>query len=719
MLLADLRSPRENHALADEDTPTALPPELVGGGNMSDLIEAQEGSSAAFGPPSAWPQPLRTAAGIMLHTKQPALIAWGREQLLLSNDAFCALSDLPATHWLGRCLPDVWPALAALLATAAEEALWLTEQQLTVPQAGAERLAWFSIAASPISDQQGRAGGVYCTLSDVSQQLLHIHEIETELAYRRRLFAQTPSFIAALSGPDHVYKLVNQAYLQLVGHQDIIGKSIREVLPELREQGYLEVLDRVYRSGKPSIGREQRYMLQRRSTDAVLEERFLDIVYQPIKDDAGQVKGVLIEGFDVTERIDAEKALRHHAEVLQDQVEVRTQDLRQAEAALHQAQKMEALGQLTGGIAHDFNNLLLGINGALALAERRLQQDRQDDVGRFIALAMQSANRAAGLVHRLLAFARRQPLDTKAVEVGPLIASIEDLLRRTIGESIELALIQDQGEWLALCDPNQLESAILNLAINARDAMPQGGKLTIASYNLRIKQSEPTNPPEATPGDYVCVRVSDTGSGMAPEVLSHVFEPFFTTKAVGQGTGLGLPMIYGFARQSGGYVQIDSVVGVGTTVRLCLPRSRQAVDAEPMPAGLREVHKAAPGAVALVVEDDAAVRQLVVELLRELGYLTLEAADGLAGLKLLQSRVRVDLLVTDIGLPGMSGRQMVKAARVYRPELRVLYMTAYDHTGSVDHGDPETDEELITKPFSLEAFAQRLEQIMGASGNKG
>jgi PAS domain S-box-containing protein len=636
---------------------------------------------------------------------------------LLYNSALRTAIGGKAPDWLGRPLHEVWPALGPyVLAAYADQAVAFTDQQLVLPEGGSRTEAWFTGAVNGIRDQEGRIAGALCLLVDTTEKVLAHQTAMAELEHRRRLFDQTPSFIAALRGPEHVYELVNQAYLQLVGHKDIIGKTTREVLPELIEQGDLEVLDRVYRSGKPFIGREVQFMLQRSSTDAALESRYLDIVYQPIRDADGRVMGVLIEGFDVTERIAAEKALRRHAEALRDQVEVRTQDLRQAEEALHQAQKMEALGQLTGGIAHDFNNLLLGINGALGLAERRLRQGRQEEVGRFVSLAMGSASRATGLVHRLLAFARRQSLDPKPVRVGALISSMEDLLRGTIGENIELVLIPDEDRWPALCDPNQLESSILNLTINARDAMPQGGKITIASHSVRIEQAELAEQHNVKPGDYVCILVTDTGAGMTPEVLEHVFEPFFTTKPIGQGTGLGLPMIYGFARQSGGFVHIDSASGVGTTVRLYLPRSGREPRAEEAALELSNVHQARPGEVVLVVEDDEAVRQLVVEVLHELGYQTLEAADGLTGLEILQSAARLDLLISDIGLPGMSGLQMVGAARMHRPELRVLYMTAYAQP-SPSHSLPQQEErEVIMKPFTMEALALRIRQIMGAPG---
>jgi PAS domain S-box-containing protein len=655
----------------------------------------------------------------MLNSSQPGFIVWGPAQTFLFHDACRPLLGDRAAWALGRSLPeigDLWGELSRVVSgVLAGEAVCFKERKFTLQRDGQPADVWLTGTASPIRDQQGALVGAFCMVVETTEAVLAARQLEAELERRRQLFDQAPTFIAFLRGPDHVYELVNGAYLQMVGQQDITGKPAREALPELVEQGYVNLLDQVYRSGESFVGREMSYTPQRHAGESAPEERCLDIVYQPIRDATGSVIGVLAEGFDVTERSAAEKALRHHAETLQDQVEVRTQDLRPAEAALRQAQKMQALGQLTGGIAHDFNNLLLGINGALGLAERRLRQGRPDEVGRFIALAMNSANRATGLTHRLLAFARRQPLTPKPVRVGPLIASMQDMLRRTTGEAIELELILDEGGWPALCDANQLESAILNLSINARDAMPDGGKLTIATYNARISEADAARLHNVKPGDYVCIAVSDTGAGMAPEVLSRVFEPFFTTKPIGQGTGLGLPMIYGFARQSGGYVQIDSAPGRGTKVMLYLPRSYQEAEEEATPVELTEVHRAEEGEAVLVVEDDEAVRQVVVEVLHELGYRTLEAADGPMGLKILQSPTKLDLLITDIGLPGLNGRQMVEAVKALRPDLRVLYMTAYAQTPVSGKGWYRSGMEVIAKPFAMDDLALRIREVMGTA----
>src|SRR6266403_788913 len=345
-----------------------------------------------------------------------------------------------------------------------------------------------------------------------------------------------------------------------------------------------------------------------------------------------------------------------------------------AEEALLQSQKMEAVGQLTGGIAHDFNNLLTGIVGSLDLLQTRLNQGRTDNVMRYIDAAMTSANRAAALTHRLLAFARRQPLVPKLVDVNQLVVSLEDLLRRTIGEAIDLEIVASENLWCTLCDPNQLESALLNLAINARDAMPDGGHLIIATTNVHLDDATAAETPALSPGDYICVDVTDTGEGMSAEVVARAFDPFFTTKPIGQGTGLGLSMIYGFARQSHGHVTIDSKLGRGTSVKLYLPRRHGDIAAQHTSAAQAAVH-AATGETVLVVEDEPVVRGVILEMLEDQGYRTLGAVDGPSGLRILRANSRVDLLVTDVGLPGMNGRQLVDQARKSRPDLKVLFIT--------------------------------------------
>ena len=384
--------------------------------------------------------------------------------------------------------------------------------------------------------------------------------------------------------------------------------------------------------------------------------------------------------------------------------------LRATEEALLQSQKMEAVGQLTGGIAHDFNNLLTGIVGSLDLLQTRLNQGRTDNVARYINAAMTSANRAAALTHRLLAFARRQPLIPKSVDVNQLVVSLEDLLRRTIGETIDLQIIAAADLWSTLCDPNQLESALLNLAINARDAMPDGGRLTIATSNARL-DSVTADTPALSPGDYVCITVTDTGVGMSAEVAARAFDPFFTTKPIGQGTGLGLSMIYGFARQSNGHVTIDSKIGQGTAVRLYLPRHHGDIAASQASAA-RTAEHAATGETVLVIEDEPVVRGVILEMLDEQGYRTLEAVDGPSSLKILRSEERIDLLVTDVGLPGMNGRQVADQARESRPDLKILFITGYAESVAIADGFLQPGMEMITKPFDLDHLAQRIRAMI-------
>ncbi len=384
--------------------------------------------------------------------------------------------------------------------------------------------------------------------------------------------------------------------------------------------------------------------------------------------------------------------------------------LKATEEALRQSQKMEAVGQLTGGIAHDFNNLLTGIVGSLDLMQTRLGQGRVESLPRYIDAAMTSANRAAALTHRLLAFARRQPLVPKSVDANALVVSLEDLLRRTIGEKLDLEIRAAPDLWCTLCDPNQLESALLNLAINARDAMPDGGKLAIATRNIQVGTIT-ADTPALTPGDYICIAVTDTGTGMTPDVLARAFDPFFTTKPIGQGTGLGLSMIYGFARQSNGHVSIDSRVGVGSTVYLYLPRYEGAAS-EAVAGAQRDEHQSA-GETVLVVEDEPVVRSVVVEMLQDEGYRVREAIDGPSGLAALRSEPTIDLLVTDVGLPGMNGRQLADQARETRPDLKILFITGYAESVAMAEGFLLPGMEMITKPFDLDVLSRRIRTMIG------
>jgi signal transduction histidine kinase/ActR/RegA family two-component response regulator len=561
--------------------------------------------------------------------------------------------------------------------------------------------------------------------------------LSTAMAHERRqaerdrlrmLFDEAPSFFCVLSGPDHVFELANASYRRLVGSRPIDGKPLKEALPEVAGQGFVELLDQVYRSGERYVGRSVEVLLSP-SEGAEPVPRHVDFVYQPIRDPLGAVTGIFVEGYEVTDKVEAENALRALNAELEQRVERRTRDLADAleqlrqessvreaaQEALRQAQKMEAVGQLTGGIAHDFNNLLQGITGALDLMTLQLQRGRTGELESLIGRAMNSARRAAGMTHRLLAFSRRQPLDPKPLKVNQLVAPMEDLLRRTMGERIRIEMVLAGGLWTALCDANQLESAILNLCINARDAMPDGGLLTVETANAHLDEAYASHS-DATPGQYICISVSDTGEGMTPDVLAKAVDPFFTTKPIGQGTGLGLSMVYGFAKQSNGHFKLYSQPGQGTTARIYLPRHFGEAGS-PEPAPQLRAEGTGSGQVILVVEDEPVVRSLMVDTLLGLGYRTIEAPDGGQALAVVMSDAHIDLLVTDVGLPVLNGRQLYDAAVERRPGLKVLFMTGYAENASLSGGMLEPGMELITKPFPMEKVVSTIARMLRKEGS--
>ena len=411
--------------------------------------------------------------------------------------------------------------------------------------------------------------------------------------------------------------------------------------------------------------------------------------------------------------IEREAELRRANETLEARIAERTAELMAVEETLRQAQKMEAVGQLTGGLAHDFNNILAGIGGSVEMMSTRLAQGRIGDLDRYITGAMGAVRRATALTQRLLAFSRRQTLDPKPTDINALINGMLDLINRSVGPNIAVETAGAAGLWTTFIDAGQLENALLNLCINARDAMPDGGRLTIETSN-RWMDERAARERDLVPGQYLSLCVSDTGTGMPPDVVARAFDPFFTTKPTGQGTGLGLSMVYGFTGQSGGSTSIYSEVGKGTMICLYLPRHLgEAVEQSELEPANALVPRADHSETILVVDDEPLVRMVAVEQLEELGYTVIEAGDGPSALKILNSNQVVDLLITDVGMPGgMNGRQLADAARTTRPELEVLFITGYAENAVLNHGHLDHGMHVMTKPFQMDVFARRVKGLI-------
>jgi signal transduction histidine kinase len=487
-----------------------------------------------------------------------------------------------------------------------------------------------------------------------------------------------------------------------------IGLKLAELMPAIHEQDR----ERVAAEIQAALARGGSFRSEYRIRQEAGGFRWVE-AHGRVERDAHDIPvrfpGVLIE---IEHRRAIEAQLRELNEVLEERVQAAVEQREKVEEALRQSQKMEAVGQLTGGIAHDFNNLLTGIYGSLQMLETRLSQGRLDAIPRYIDAAQGAAKRAAALTQRLLAFSRRQTLDPQPTNVNRLIADMEELVRRTSGPDINVEVVGAAGLWPVLIDQNQLENALLNLCINARDAMPDGGRLTIETAN-RWLDGTAGKERDLPAGQYVSLCVTDTGTGMSKETAERIFEPFFTTKPLGHGTGLGLSMIYGFVRQSNGKIQVYSELGHGTTMCLYVPRYHGETPAgDTVTPGIASFEHGY-GETVLVIDDEPTVRLLVVDLLQEAGYRVLEAGDGVAGLKILQSDVRIDLLITDVGLPGgMNGRQVADAARVLRPKLKVLFITGYAENAIIGNGHLEPGMQVITKPFAMEALGTKVRDII-------
>ena len=669
------------------------------GGEMGARMRAHDWSTSPLGDPHTWPQSLRSLVSACLNSPILGAILWGPDLCMLYNDAY--IPSLADRHpdALGTPVSTVWGSawnqVAPQFHQAMETGIGFSSDnvELAIMRNGQPELTVWNFSAAPITGEDGSIAGLYNLGVEITEQVrkeLAVHRarvtlertVDETIRDRNRMWDLSTD-IMLRCGFDGKINTVNPAWKDVLGwdEKDLVGTNLLELL-------HPDDVDRTMEGAEvlSQGGFHTRFDNRYRHKNG----NYRWIAWSTQADD----RNIYAVGRDFTSERENVEALRS------------------AEEALRQAQKMEAVGQLTGGLAHDFNNLLAAINGSLELMELRASQGRFGDIARYIDVASDAAKRAAALTHRLLAFSRQQTLDPKPTDVNRLVTGMEDLVRRTVGPAVAIEVDKAADLWVALVDASQLENSLLNLCINARDAMPGGGQIRIATANhwLDQKAALAQQLPE---GAYLSLSVTDSGTGIPPEVMSRVFEPFFTTKQPGHGTGLGLSMVYGFAKQSGGLVRIYSELGHGTTVCIYLPRHNS--EAEPAPAAMNTSHEPRRNAneTVLVVDDEPSVRLLIVDILQDMGYKVLEAADSAAGLALLQSPAHIDLLISDVGLPGgMNGRQMAEAGRVDRPLLRVLFLTGYAQAAVFGSGQLDEGVAVMTKPFNIDALSDRVTQML-------
>ncbi|WFU24191.1 ATP-binding protein [Bradyrhizobium sp. CB1717] len=678
---------------------------LADGGELGAMMRALDWSDSPLGPPNHWSQALRTTVGMLLAAQAQIVLFWGPDFVALYNDAYApgiganhprALGRPAIENW-GELWDDLEPLLAGVRRTRTTFAA--KDRPFYVERHGYGETSYWDVSYSAIPDDDGSVGGVLCIVSETTERVLgetqlraseaRYRELNTTLEQRvaertaeRHLLATivetTDGQIQALD-LDYRWLAINascaDAYQRIFGKRPKVGDSLHEFLADRPE--HLAAATAIW---SRALGGEAFTTIEEFG-DPRFDRRVYEMKFEALRAPDGTRTGAFLTGMDVTDRLEEQARLA------------------QAEEALRQAQKMEAMGQLTGGVAHDFNNLLTPIVGLLDRFQRRgIGSEREH---RLIAGAAQAAERAKTLVQRLLAFARRQPLQAVPVNISRLVAEMGDLISSTTGPQIQVTVDAPEGLPEAMADPNQVEMAILNLSVNARDAMPDGGKLRISAKARTVERAHTSG---LMPGTYVCIAVADTGIGMDEETLAHAVEPFFSTKGVGQGTGLGLSMVHGLASQLGGALTIRSAVGAGTTVELWLPVSYVtpgAIDIISRP----KLQPLAAG-TALLVDDEPLVRMSTAEMLSELGYRVVEAASAEDALQRVREGLRPNLLVTDHLMPGMSGTDLGRILRDQYPELQILVVSGYANSEGIT-----PDLSRLTKPFRSDELAASLANL--------
>jgi signal transduction histidine kinase len=682
---------------------------LSGGGKTGDLLRGADWATSPLGPPSTWPQPLKTLLSIVMGSNQPMFVAWGEAGHLLYNDAYAEILAEKHPAAVGEPFLKVWSEIEADLTPIVQQAyrgepVHMSDIELQMQRKGYPEETHFAFSYTPVRDETGAVAGFFCACTETTAQVMADRRAMAQHERYRRLFQQAPGFITILKEPNHTFEFVNDAYVRLFGVRDYLGRSVREVFPEVAGQGFFEWLDEVYRTGQRLVTHGVTIRL-RLTPEGPEVERILDFIYEPVLDETGAVTGVFCEGHDATETHLAQAELRENQARLQElnatleqRVAAAVAERAQVQDALRQSQKMDAMGQLTGGVAHDFNNLLMPIIGSLDMLQRKGLGDARTQ--RMIDGALQSAERAKTLVQRLLAFARRQPLQAQSVDVAALIRGMEDLLASTVGPRIKLELDIAADLPAAVADANQLEMALLNLAVNGRDAMPDGGTLTIAAGQETLRDDHGRG---LKAGAYLRLCVHDNGVGMDEATQRQATEPFFSTKGVGRGTGLGLSMVHGLAAQLGGALTLESELGSGTTIKIWLPVANQHAAAQ----SPRTDPVLGPGAgTVLLVDDEDLVRASTADMLTDLGYRVVEAQTAEDALRKMDEELHVDLLVTDHLMPGMTGVDLAKAIGRKRPDLPVLLISGYAEAEGIGPGLTR-----LTKPFRQRELATILAEL--------
>jgi len=726
---AGLRALRDGHRQAP-----VLAGWPIGGGECGAIVRGFDWASTPLGSVQGWSPELRATVANVVNSPVAKVLMWGPEHVMIYNDGYKAIAGAKHPAALGGTVPGTWPEIwdfnrDVLAAGFRGERVSYQDRSLVLERDGVAELMTFDLFYTPVYEAGGKVGGVLCTCVDNSAR----RAIEAELARSNTRFRTA---IDAMHG----VLWTNSAEGRMIGEQPGWATLTGQSFADYQDYGWSAAIHPddaapTVDAWNAAVAAKGPFVFEHRVRRHCGTWRTFAVRALPVIGDDGEIVEWVGVHTDISHQRAAEAALRDHAEMLARQVrhrEAAEDQLRQlneqletrviteigerrdAEAKLHQAQKMETVGKLTGGVAHDFNNLLQVVSGNLQLLGKDIAGNARAE--QRIANAMAGVSRGSKLAAQLLAFGRRQALEPKVVNVTRFVRGMDDMLRRAIGEGIEIETVVGGGLWNTFIDPGQVENALLNLAINARDAMEGQGRLTIELGNAHLDADYCRHHDEIEPGQYVMLAVTDTGTGMSPEVQAKVFEPFFSTKVEGKGSGLGLSMVYGFVKQSGGHVAIYSELGEGTTIRLYLPRAVESEDVE-----VATLHGPVTGGTetVLVVEDDADVRATVVEMLGDLGYRVLQAPDATAALAVVESGIPIDILFTDVVMPGtLKSPELARKAKARLPDLAVLFTSGYTENSIVHGGKLDAGVELLSKPYTREALARRFRHVLANQGQR-